>query len=288
MRCFVGARRRVFSALFGGAVLFSFVVTDTAAAQSADTQFDALVCSGESSNAAMVITSPQGDSVVNHSPVMLQGTIYNISQIDVYVDDAYAGTVAVSRHQTTFAAPQSLAEGTHTIRLVGNDICQYQDVEAQVVVTYHPDVSAPTLVDDGVVVARPQTITTAEPVDTEPVADTGAGPSGPVSLLPGVAAIVYPIGRTLDLDVGGSGAWWKNGLRFVTFVAGAGLLVFGLPAVQFVNSAATKFLGMVWRRRDGGRQHQPLADPNLHTHTVMRRVGARVAGLLLLVAVLAA
>lgn len=269
MRCFAAASRYFAGLAFASLAVLSFAMGAPAAAQQANTSVDAVVCSGNSSNAALTVASPQSDSVVNHAPITIQGTAENITQIDSYVNGVYSGTVAVSAQQTSYTLSQNLSEGTHTITLIGNDVCNYQDVTIDLVITYHPLAPPPLLVDNGV------------PVDPQPATGTGA-PSGAAvtdnttsqaspSFRDRLHPILLRIARALDVDATArSGGALRAIVRVVSFTVGMTLVLFGGLFVKTVH---------VWRLRhaDGFA----LRDPRLATRLRAWRIGAVVAGVVL-------
>lgn len=258
-----------------------FVLPQAVAAQTSNTQVDTLVCSGTSSNAAMTIDTPQSDRVINHSPITIQGSVHNVSQIDIYVDDDYAGTVAVSQYQTSFTASQGLTEGTHTLRFVGNDICQHADVVVEIVVTYHPDVPPPTLVDNGVVVQGPQTITAGNPptASGSPV-DFSAGGVFDLPVFDTFQATFQGWLRELDIDAtANDGGVLAAALRITLFTIGAIMLFFAAFFVRAELGLMQK-LGKLTsipllRRFDGQK---------FSTHFHRWKVGTHIGGLLLVLA----
>lgn len=270
--------RLSFRAIFCS-VFVCILISPTVVAQTANTQFDALVCSGNSSNASMTITTPQSDRVVNYSPVSIQGSVYNISQIEIYVDAEYAGTVAVPAHQSTFTASQGLTEGTHTLRLVGNDVCQFQDVTVDLVVTYVPDAPPPTLVDEGVVVTGPQTVTPANQAPQTPSVEQR---SSRLENLPVVGPIVPALrafARAVDFDAtardGGLGVAL---IRAGAFTLGLWMLLFAGGLVRFIYSLAVRLPASHPLPRQLG-----LQGPQMRTRYHWWKAGIHIGGLCLVV-----
>ena len=222
-----------------GAVASTVVVLhvhSSAGALNEGSQVNSLVCSGSSSNASLTVASPQSDTIVNHSPITIQGSAENISQIDTYVDAVYSGTVAISVQQTSYTLSQSLPEGTHTITLVGNDVCNYQDVSVTLVVTYYPDAPAPILVDDGVVVSPQPSENQATPVVTNQTIDGQSPTTTGMTPLDEIKRIFLNIARALDFDATAQqGGRTAAIARAVLFSVGLTLLLFGSEFVRIAH-----------------------------------------------------
>lgn len=222
-----------------GAVASTVVVLhvhSSAGALNEGSQVNSLVCSGSSSNASLTVASPQSDTIVNHSPITIQGSAENISQIDTYVDAVYSGTIAISVQQTSYTLPQSLPEGTHTITLVGNDVCNYQDVSVTLVVTYYPDAPPPILVDDGVVVSPQPSESQATPVVTNQTIDGQSPTASGVTPFDDLKRVLLDMARALDFDATAQqGGRTAAIARAVLFSVGLTLLLFGSEFVRIAH-----------------------------------------------------
>ena len=253
------------------------VASPTYAATS--TKVNATVCSGNSSNASLVISSPASDSVVTLMPLSITGTIGEITQVDISVDGQYNSTTPVSANQTSFLTSLQLAEGTHTIKLVGNDVCQYSNVTVTLVVTYHPNVS-PSLGP----VPPAATVTTSTPSSSsntpasQQAIDNGPEPLSNVPIIGALVPIVKNIGRALDLDATAKqGGIISAMLRFAFFVTGIGLVFFGANIVRFLRK-----LSLRDRAVKGYVEGGPLQDPGLSKHFHRNISMARYAGVVCL------
>lgn len=254
--------------------LIVLCVHGDAGALSDGSQVNSLVCSGSSSNASLTVASPQSDTIVNHSPITIQGSAENISQIDSYVDAVYSGTIAISVQQTSYTLSQSLPEGTHTITLVGNDVCNYQDVSVTLVVTYYPDAPAPILVDDGVVVSPQPSENQAAPVVTNQTINSQS-PSAPgMTPFDELKRVLLDMARALDFDAtaqhGGQAAAIA---RAVLFSVGLSLLLFGSEIVRLA------YHGILARRAAA----VSLAVPHIANRLRLWKAGLHGLGLVMLV-----
>lgn len=77
------------------------------------------------------------DTVVTTPTITIEGTAQQTSQIDVYVNNAYSNSLAISR-DTTFEIPLTLSEGTNTIRLEAFFSCNHTSTSVGLVVDFRP------------------------------------------------------------------------------------------------------------------------------------------------------
>lgn len=142
-------------ALFCAAGLALSVVSDTKAQM---TTVGATVCQSSSS---ISLTQPASDSTVTQASIPIAGTVSQANQIEVYVDGALDNIIPLTVGQTSYVSSVMLSLGTHTIKVVGVNVCPGANGEASSVVTYQlpPDTSpsegsdTPTTVGGGVTVA---------------------------------------------------------------------------------------------------------------------------------------
>lgn len=84
------------------------------------------------------ITTPQDNSVFSQSPVTITGTVYRLTQIQVYVNGNYASTVPLDSGATTFTTNVYLDKGSNLVRLVGVDFCTQDSPEVTWKLIYAP------------------------------------------------------------------------------------------------------------------------------------------------------
>ena len=89
--------------------------------------------------AKISVTTPLNNSVFNQSTVAITGTIYRLTQIQVYVNDVYTTTVPLDAGATTFSTTVYIYEGTNAVKLVGVDPCSATGPYANLSYTYKPD-----------------------------------------------------------------------------------------------------------------------------------------------------
>lgn len=118
------------------------VLGSTSAQAVNDTRVDAVICQ-VSSSAVVAITSPLSQTAVGSSAVTIEGSVSLISQMTVYVDDQYIGVFALASGAQTFSYDVTLTPGSHTVKFVGQDICQVASPVAQVTLIYDPSVPIP-------------------------------------------------------------------------------------------------------------------------------------------------
>ncbi|GEM_PF-6841410 len=129
--------------LLGAMVLVAQRGPDVAA----DTAVNATIC-GPESQPTIVIDSPNESTQVVASPLQIVGSVHDVNQVDIRLDDVYNQTVAIGTGQDYFSAPVEVSNGTHTIEVKGiNGACS---VSKRVVVTVAlqgstavPDTSVP-------------------------------------------------------------------------------------------------------------------------------------------------
>jgi hypothetical protein len=125
-------------------LLTALVIGQTAAAQEVKgSRIEVMVCP-QGNESGVSITKPLSDSTVADPVVKVEGTVFSISQINVYVDGQYSTTTAISMGGKTFAIDVSVEPGTHTIKLVASDSCGQQTHEDSVVISYHPQINPGT------------------------------------------------------------------------------------------------------------------------------------------------
>lgn len=84
------------------------------------------------------ITSPQDNAVVGTSPVTVEGTVHNIGQIMLYVDDAYSSTYPLDDGASTYSIQVSIGLGHHNLKLVGINPYDSSTIELTLKLTYAP------------------------------------------------------------------------------------------------------------------------------------------------------
>lgn len=127
------------------------------------------ICGNSVPPAAIDITQPVEDSVVNQPTVTFRGTVANTSMIEVEIDGQYASTVSVGPSEATFEFNLTLDAGTHTVGVRANAVCGGQVATDAVALTYQPvsqpsgGGSTPTIIGEQAV-AEDGTPFEAEPV----------------------------------------------------------------------------------------------------------------------------
>lgn len=88
--------------------------------------------------AALAITNPEDGATLESGNVKVEGTVHNVGQIMIYLDDQYYATVPLNAGVETFSSGVTVMEGRHTIRVVGMDAVTNTQVEASFGFTYVP------------------------------------------------------------------------------------------------------------------------------------------------------
>jgi hypothetical protein len=96
--------------------------------------------------ATLTITSPENGMTAGESPVLVEGTVHNISQIMLYVDSAYSMTHPLDDGAETYSFTAAVSPGFHTLKLVAVNPYEGTTVEENVSFTFTPgaEPSAPT------------------------------------------------------------------------------------------------------------------------------------------------
>lgn len=267
-----GAVKRI--AVFGALPLLAFWVAGvmyTTPVAASSTSVDARVCSESVSSATITIDEPESDSVVDQKTVTLQGQVTDVSQIDVRVDGDYSHTVAIGKNQTSYQTDVSLPGGTHTIEVIGSDICNVEDPTAAVVITVKID-TPPSTGEDTPTVINPDvprdsggggvTVTDGTPTG-EPVSDETGEAVGP--LLP---PVIEEIIQVTDLDTIAQDGAMRGVVRGLLFFVGAAFLVAG-------SSLFLLLIGWIKQRAVTSMVAKQVTD-----------IGVRFTGLILIAAAL--
>jgi len=109
----------------------------------AQSNLQVLVCNPDIPSSISIL-QPLSDSVVNKPTVEIAGSVFRANQIEIYVNNAYSGTIPLSFDTTAFHAIVNVNPGTQTIRLVAIDICQAGNSEASAVLTYQENTTPST------------------------------------------------------------------------------------------------------------------------------------------------
>lgn len=123
-------------------------------AQQSDGRVEVMVCP-DPSQSSLRITTPSSDSVVNQARVTIEGEVEFISQIDLFIDDAYNSTIALGHSATAFRTSVTLSPGTHTLRLEASDSCSNTSHTSQAVMTYEPQTEPSTGADSDTSIITP-------------------------------------------------------------------------------------------------------------------------------------
>lgn len=144
MQSGAGAIAQSVKALIVAALLIVGVViaTGDAVFAVASSKVQSIVNSG-TLHPALTLTDPASPATVTTMPLALAGELSSLTQIQIYVDDAFSVTVPLDESATTFSASIIIPTGTHTVKLVG--ISPFADITptVEVTATYTPESEAP-------------------------------------------------------------------------------------------------------------------------------------------------
>lgn len=247
MRYFSGANTAT-KLLFALAVSLLLTPVADVSAQQTGSQVEVMVCPQPGSS-SFVITTPESDSTVSESKVVIEGDVEYISQLDFFVDDTYDHTIALGYAATAFRSSVTLSPGTHTIRVEATDMCAQTTHVDSAVVTYLPKTppsigsnvptdipafngSTPAVAKE--VANRPwwQQVSGSFSVPFVGRTDDNHDPSPVVGLVP-------PF--TVDQGVAVSGQTVEDCARAAVAVIGVGL-IFAQSLVQLAAAHMSKFI----------------------------------------------
>ncbi len=84
------------------------------------------------------IVSPESDTVLRQTPLVLEGQVQLVNQVEIYINGNYHKVQAVASGSNQFSTTVSLQPGTQTIEARGVGLCNGDEVQDQIVVTYEP------------------------------------------------------------------------------------------------------------------------------------------------------
>ncbi len=88
--------------------------------------------------ATIAVSTPQDNSVFNQPTVTLTGTVYRLTQIQVYLNDDYVSTIPLDSGATTFSTDIYIYQGSNIVKLVGIDPCSQTSPEVEWKLIYAP------------------------------------------------------------------------------------------------------------------------------------------------------
>lgn len=85
----------------------------------------------------ITIFQPESDSIVDATPILIQGSALRTTQVDVFVNNEFNRTVIID-DDGPFQAGADLAEGTNTIRLEAQFACNQTTAIYNLILSYVP------------------------------------------------------------------------------------------------------------------------------------------------------
>ena len=217
---------------FLACVLTSIGSTGTSAL---DMDIGVSICGNNVPAAAIDITQPVEDSVVNQPTVTFRGTVANTSMIEVEIDGQYASTVSVGPSEATFEFNLTLDAGTRTVGVRANAVCGGQVATDTVALTYQPisqpsgGGSTPTVIGEQAVAED------GTPIETEPVSENNIVKQ--IEQIPLVGAAVSIV-SDFATAVGLESKVINGNAPAVAGVARVGVTVAALTSVVMASSLA--------------------------------------------------
>ncbi len=200
-----------------------------------DTPIGAVVCGADAPGASVEISEPLNDSVVNQSVITLRGIVGFSSQVEVFIDGNRDQTLAIGASQTSFNTTVSLTEGSNTIELVANDICNAKNARDSVAITFQPmtqpsnGVSTPTVVEQA---------NGAEPNGAVPGSQSASDPSArtveQTPVIGPIIGVIADFASAIGLETTVSG----NNTTTLAGTARVGLTVAAITSVVMASSIA--------------------------------------------------
>ncbi len=188
--------------------------------------------------ATLTIVSPENNTTVGTSPVSVEGTVHNISQIMVYVDDVYSMTYPIDDGTESYIFNASVGSGMHTLKLIAVNPYNGTTVEETVSFTYTPGAEPSVPVEAVKTVAENAKITKdylQNQVDQ-------ASATEPATFLSNAA---YTAMSALDLiPTSGQSSVSQMAARFLTVSAGTALIILTQPMISLYH--LTRYRLMEW------------------------------------------
>lgn len=87
---------------------------------------------------ALAITEPEDGATVDSPNVAISGTVHNVSQLMIYLDNEYYATVPLDSGAESFTLSVTVTTGGHTVKVVAIDPVTSTQVEASFGMTFVP------------------------------------------------------------------------------------------------------------------------------------------------------
>ena len=104
----------------------------------AQTAINARLCQDEL-GASLTVASPANNSAHNTLPILVSGTVSQVSQIKVFVDGVLQKNVSVDPNDISFSFPINVGQGSHTVHLEATDLCSVTVPTSDFRVSFLPD-----------------------------------------------------------------------------------------------------------------------------------------------------
>ncbi len=133
---FVVAKLNSASVLVALAIAAAYVVFVPQLTGAQQTTISTAVCSSSTANFA--IDTPANNSVVDRQTVTITGSVWRISQLQVYRNNMYESVNPIDAGSTHFSITVQLSVGDNTITLKGIDPCSANTYESTLLLHYVP------------------------------------------------------------------------------------------------------------------------------------------------------
>lgn len=200
------------------------------------TSVNVSVCSPPS----LSVTSPSGDATVDTNQLTISGSIHNVSQVEIYINNTYDRAIAIPVGQETFTTSISMTYGVYEIEVLGLSACGGTQVSNVFTVTNkrasnpsNPTSPSPTQSPSSDRPSVPAPDVGVQAPDGDPV-ETEEGLLDDISL-DGMAHVLQPRIIINDLVSVGSDGFLRGLVRFIFVVLGILLMAFGYMLVNFVR-----------------------------------------------------
>lgn len=127
--------------LAGTAVAVLAIMALSTDTHAAPTQVQSTVCNESIPvTKTLVITEPEGDSVTDKLFIDLRGTVENVGQLEVYINDTIDHALSLPAGAKSFSTTVQLTPGTSSIKVIGYlySSCRIEPLEDTAVITYLP------------------------------------------------------------------------------------------------------------------------------------------------------
>jgi hypothetical protein len=162
---------------------------------------------------------------------MFSGSIHNVSQIRVYIDNVYSQTIPIDSGAVDYSFTIDIPQGTHDIKLSAIDAFTGATIEKTVTITYDPNAEASGGVVDQTLQATKQTA-----VDSSAYLQSQVEQASSTKPAVSLSNAAYTVMSALDLiPTTGQESVQKSLSRFSAISLGVALIIMTSPVITLYH-----------------------------------------------------